>query len=196
MEREKPKKWDIKPNQKKGEWNVEIFESVKKPLSKNNSAQNSKEQLAEYNSDSENNQPENNDKEKNTKKSDEKAEERKNNKIEEYFSENEELSKEIAEGINKEEQKLQEINDNAYLNEFEEENAKNDLKKESVDADIQSSDDTIFQMEVDINDPKFMNYINDLQNIVADVAEKAENMQIDDKFVRNNAFDFTKTMKT
>lgn len=57
---------------------------------------------------------------------------------------------------------MQEINDNAYLNEFEEENAKNDLKKESVDADIQSSDDTTFQMEVDINDPKFMNYINDL----------------------------------
>lgn len=63
----------MKPNQKKGEWNVEIFESVKKPMSKN-IAQNSKEQLAEYNSDSENNQPENNDKEKNTKKSDEKAE--------------------------------------------------------------------------------------------------------------------------
>lgn len=57
---------------------------------------------------------------------------------------------------------MQEINDNAYLNEFEEENAKNDLKKENLDADIQSSDDTIFQMEVDINDPKFMNYINDL----------------------------------
>jgi len=57
---------------------------------------------------------------------------------------------------------LQEINDNAYLNEFEEENAKNDLKNENLDADIQSSDDTTFQMEVDINDPKFMNYINDL----------------------------------
>jgi len=36
IEREKPKKWDVKPNQKKGEWNVEIFESVKKPIVNNN----------------------------------------------------------------------------------------------------------------------------------------------------------------
>lgn len=48
----------------------------------------------------------------------------------------------------------------------------------------------------DMNDPMFMNYLEDLHNIVADMSEKVDNIPIDDKYVRNNVFDFTKTMKT
>ncbi len=47
-----------------------------------------------------------------------------------------------------------------------------------------------------MNDPMMMNYLAELQNIVADMSEKVDNIPIDDKYVRNNVFDFTKTMKT
>ncbi|KAL4471796.1 hypothetical protein ABPG72_008814 [Tetrahymena utriculariae] len=165
------KKWSVpqKVNNKKDDWDIQIFESKKKPLTN----QKSEEKLDEYNSDEDKIDQKFQKKQSKTEKD-----------LDEYNSDSDDLNnrkaditaQEIPEDIEENISKLPEI-----------------VKEETY---LQNGDNTEFNIDSEGDPNQRLEYIQQLQEIVGNAADNADKLQIDEKFARNDFFDFTKTQKT
>ncbi|EAR93072.2 Serine/Threonine kinase domain protein (macronuclear) [Tetrahymena thermophila SB210] len=163
------KKWSVpqKVNNKKDDWDIQIFESKKKPTQ---AKQKSEDKLDEYNSDEENKQ------DKKLQKKQSKTEK----DLDEYNSDSDDLNnrkaditaQEIPEDIEENVSKLPEI-----------------VREETY---LQNEDNTEFNIVSEADPKQCLELMQQLQEIV----ENADKLQIDEKFARNDFFDFTKTQKT